>query len=194
MDGYRHRAIGPDLRFVDREAGVRVDDFMAGAIVGGGQDRVADERFGARAHHHIGRVDRHAARALDIGGNGLPQFIDAGGRCVAMLAATDGGHARVLDVHRCREVGLADAERHDVLAAADQRVHFGQHDEGILGAKVEGALADVRHGRVPRKVGRVVRRTPCPWLFSVSRAYSTRGKTGSTRPTLIRPATAAAPH
>src|SRR2546427_3053455 len=46
-----------------------------------------------------------------------------------------------------RSIRLPDAKRDDVLALADELVHLGEDDEGVLGAEVRGAAADAGHGR-----------------------------------------------
>ena len=90
-----------------------------------------------------------AARARDVLRDCLAQLGDAGRGRVAVLAAADGGHGRVLDVHRRGEVGLADAEGDDVLAGGLQLGHFGEDDEGVFGAELVGPAADGGHGGVP---------------------------------------------
>jgi hypothetical protein len=70
-----------------------------------------------------GAMSMPRSRAHRARGRGA-QFVDAGRRRVAVLAAADRVDGGVLDVHRRREVGLADAEGNDVLAVADQAVDF----------------------------------------------------------------------
>jgi hypothetical protein len=43
------------------------------------------------------------------------------------------------------EVRLADAEGDEVLPLADELVHLGEDHEGVLGAEVLGAAADLGH-------------------------------------------------
>jgi hypothetical protein len=51
---HRHPTDVPDHRLVDREAGVRVEDLVAG--IDQGQDGVEHHRLAARGHHdHLGR-------------------------------------------------------------------------------------------------------------------------------------------
>ena len=57
VDRHRHRAVGDDLRFVDRKSGDRIDHFVAGAVVGDRRDRVGDERLGARADDDVLRAE-----------------------------------------------------------------------------------------------------------------------------------------
>jgi hypothetical protein len=66
---------------------------------------------------------------------GSAQFVDAGRRRIAVFAGADRGDRSVLDVLRRRKIRLADTKRQDVLAAPRERVHFGQHDERVLGAE-----------------------------------------------------------
>jgi len=61
-------------------------------------------------------------------------------------------HGRILDIRRRVEIRLPDAERDDVLALADELVHFAEDDEGVLGAEVGGAAADAGHGRTVRRM------------------------------------------
>ena len=86
-------------------------------------------------------------RALpDVARGGGAQLVDAGRRRVAVLAGADRRDGGVLDVDRCRKIGLADAERNDVAALADERIDFGQHDKSVLGAQAFAAPADLRRG------------------------------------------------
>ena len=147
MDRHGLRAARDDLRFVDREARVRVDHLVAGAMVGGGEDGVGDEGLRAGAHHHVLRADRQpAAHARHVPGRRLAQRVDARRGRVAVLALADRADARLLHVQRRREVRLADAEADDVLALRGERGDFGQHDEGVLGAEGLGAFAEGGHG------------------------------------------------
>ena len=63
---------------------------------------------------------------------------------IAVLAGADRRDCRFLHVDRCREVGLADAERDDVLALTRERIDFGEHDERVLGAERLGAARERR--------------------------------------------------
>ncbi|MNC91387.1 hypothetical protein D3C83_76410 [compost metagenome] len=63
-----------------------------------------------------------------------------------MLAAFDRPDCRVLHILRRREVGLADAEADDVFALARERIHLGEHDEGVFGAEALRPAADGWHG------------------------------------------------
>ena len=156
---HRHRAVGDDLRLVDREARHRVDHLVADAVVGHRRDRVGDERLRAGADDHVVGGDRQPAPRTHVTRRRGAQLVDARRRRVAVLPAAYRRDRRVLHVRRCREIRLADAERHDVLAGAHQRVDLGQHDEGVLGAERLGATRQRRHDRL-RGVGGVHRRSP----------------------------------
>ena len=137
---HRHRAVGDDLRLVDREARHREDHLVARAVVGDRGDRVADEWLRAGADDDLVGADLDAAQRAHRCRGGRTQFVDAGRRRIAMAAGADCSDGRVLHVHRRRKVGLADAEGDDVRAAADQAIHLRQHDERIFGAEGFGAL------------------------------------------------------
>ena len=147
-DRHRHRAVGGDLRLVDRKAGHRVDHLVADAEIGDRRDRVRDEGLGARADHDVVGGDREAAARAQVLRRGGPQLVDARAGRVAMLAALDRRDGRLLHVRRRREIRLADAEGHDVLALPDQRIHFRQHDERVLGAERLRAARQPRHGQI----------------------------------------------
>ena len=50
---HRHGAVGDDLRLVDREARHRIDDLVAGAVIGHRGDRVGDEGLRAAADDDV---------------------------------------------------------------------------------------------------------------------------------------------
>ena len=103
VDRDRHRAVGDDLRLVDRKAGHGIDHLVAGAVVGDRRDRVRDERLRARADDDIVGLHVDAAARADVLGRGRAQLVDAGRRRVAVLARPDRGDRRVLHVARRRE-------------------------------------------------------------------------------------------
>src|SRR5207247_2069104 len=125
VDRHGLRAARDDLRLVDREAGVRVDHFVAGAVIGGRQHRVSDERLRARADHDVFRSDgQAAARRGEIARRRLAQLVDPRRRRVAVLARLDRADRRLLHVVRRREIGLAELqEEFDLhpLAVEDAR-------------------------------------------------------------------------
>ena len=77
-DGHTHRAIGLDLRVVNRKPWNRINDLVARTIVGDRLNGVADEGLGTCAHHHIVGVHMNATRARKIVCGGLSQLRDAG--------------------------------------------------------------------------------------------------------------------
>ena len=62
-----------------------------------------------------------------------------------MLALAHGAHRRVLDVGRGVEVRLADAKGNEILPLAGELVDFGEDHEGVLGAEILCASADLGH-------------------------------------------------
>ena len=145
VNRHRHRAVGDDLRLVDRKSGHRIDHLVIRAMIGDRRDRVGDEGLRACADHDlVGRDVESAARAHVARRCGA-QLVDAGGRRIAVLAGANRRDRRVLDIDRRREVGLADAERDDVAALANEVVDFGEHDECVLGAERFAATADARN-------------------------------------------------
>ena len=148
IDRHRHRAVGHDLRLIDRKSRHRVDHLVAGAVVRDRRDRVGDKRLGTGADDDVVRRNVDAAPAADIACSRGAQLVDAGRRRVAVLAGSDRRDPRVLNVHGRRKIGLSDAKRNDVLALTDQRVHFRQHDKSVFGAKAFASPADPGHGRV----------------------------------------------
>ncbi len=147
MQRHRHRAVCDDLRLVDRKSGIRIDHLVADAVVGGGKDGVRDEGFGPSAYHHVLGPDREAPHLAHVARGRLAQLDDAGRGRVAVPAFAHRPHGRILDVRGRVEIRLPDAKRDDVLALADELVHLGEDDEGVLGAEVRGAAADAGHGR-----------------------------------------------
>ena len=142
---YRHRPVGDDLRFVDRESGHGINHLVADAIVGDRGDRVGDERLGASRDDDLLGRDVEPATAPHVGCCGGAQRVDACRRRIAMLAVADRGDRRVLDVRGRGEIGLADAERDDVTTLTHEIVDLGQHDECIFGAKAVATAADARN-------------------------------------------------
>ncbi len=148
---HRHGAMRLDLRFVDREARLRIDHLIAGAVIGGAQDRVGDERLGAGADHDFVGRNLQPAHLTHVARRRFAQLGNAGRGGVAMLALADRLDGRILHVRGCMEIGLTDAERDDVLALAGELGHFGKHHEGVLGAERRGAAADLGHGGGSRR-------------------------------------------
>ena len=104
----RDRTVRDGLRRVDREAWVGIDDLIARTEVRRRENRVRDQRLGARRDHHVLGLDVETAKLAHRLGHHAAQLMDAWGRRVAVLAAADGLDRGVLHVGRRREVGLAD--------------------------------------------------------------------------------------
>jgi hypothetical protein len=126
-------------------------------MIGDRGDRVGDERLRSRADNHVVREKLEPPPRADVLRRDRAQLVDAGRRRVAVLTAFDRGDARLLDVLGRREIGLADAERNDVLSLPDQRIDFRQHDESVLGAERFGPPREFHRERL---VGSVHRPTP----------------------------------
>ena len=80
----RLRADEVDHRFIDWEARVRIDDFVA--RLAERDDREVHDRLRAGSHDDLLRRDLNAARLGDVGGDGLPQLRNAGRGRVMRLA------------------------------------------------------------------------------------------------------------
>ena len=129
--GHRRGARPADRGLVDREARVGVHDLVTGSA--GGEDGEEQERLGAGAHEDALGVDRDAARARQLGRRRLAQLGQPRARAVVRLARAERRAARLDDVRRGGEVGLADLEVEDVAPRALQRACPGQHGERGLG-------------------------------------------------------------
>ena len=68
--------------------------------------------------------------ALELGGNRLAQWLDAGDGRVFRLAAADGGDRRFLDVVGRVEIRLADGQRDHVLACGFEVARLLREDDG----------------------------------------------------------------
>ena len=166
--GDRHRlpAHEVDHRLVDREPGVRVDDLVA--RVRERHDGEEHDRLGARRHHDLVRLDRNAARLLDVLGDRLAQLGQAGRRPVVGGPRVERPLGRVADVRRRVEVRLADLQVHDRLALALERPRPRQHLEGGLGAEPPHPLRDHRFDHASsssartRRTSRTPRAAPSP--------------------------------
>jgi hypothetical protein len=145
MDVHGHGAVGDDLRFVNREARHRIDDFVARAVIGDRGDRVGDEGLRAGADDDLFRRDVESTPLSHVARSRRAQFVDPGRRRVAVLARANRRDRGVLDVYRRRKIRLANAERDDVASRAHEVVHLGEHDEGVLGAEALAAAAHPGH-------------------------------------------------
>ncbi len=148
---HRHRTAGEDLRFVDRKTGIGVDHLVADAVIGGAQDGVGDERFRARADHHMLRIDREAAQAPHVLRRRRAQLRDPGRGRVAVPALADRLDRGILDIDRRVKVRLADAEGNDAFTLTNKLVDLGEHDKGVLGAEFGGTAAGLGHARASQR-------------------------------------------
>ena len=106
--GDRRAADEARHRLVDRVAGVRDDDLVAG--VDQGQDRVVHDALAADRHEHALGATSKPRRADRVGGDGGAQLGDAGERRVVRRAGVEGALGGLADVGRRVEVRLADLE------------------------------------------------------------------------------------
>ncbi len=114
------RADKVDHAFVDRKAGIGIDDFFA--LVDQRHDGKEDDRLAAGHHHHV--IGRHVdfARAVDVVRDGRAQFGNARRRRIMRAVVVQGVHGFVDDVLRRVEVGFADFEMDDVAPQFLQRL------------------------------------------------------------------------
>ena len=76
VNRHTHRAIGFDLRVVNRETWHGVNDFVTGTVVGDRLNGVTDEGLGTCTHHHIVGVHLNATGTRKIVSRGLAQLRD----------------------------------------------------------------------------------------------------------------------
>ena len=150
-DRKRHRrgARPVDRRLVDRIARVRVDHLVAFAR--NGEHAEEEEPLGARCHQHAGRVDGHAARAGEVLRSRLAQLGKARGRAVVRVTLAEGPHARLDDVRRGVEVGLADLEVDDVPPLCLESPRPGEDLERPLGSEPLVVASESHDPSVPSR-------------------------------------------
>jgi len=146
LDRHRRRARETDDRFVDRKAGIGVEDL--GARLAEHHQGEKHGRFAARHDEHGRGIDLDAAVAQDVRGHGLAQAGYAGGRRIAVMAVGKRLAPGLDDMVRRGEIRLADAEVDDVLPPGRQRGRPRQHLEGGFGAEPPGAGGKLRCGHV----------------------------------------------
>ena len=132
-----------DLALVDGEAGVRVEDLVAG--VHEREQELLDHRLAAGLHGDVLGPVGDVARRRDLVGQRLAQLGDAGVGAVAGLAGADRPLGVVDDVARRLQVHVAEVERVDGVAGGLPGGRLGGDGERRLGAEVVDALGqDVR--------------------------------------------------
>ena len=146
FDRHRRGAGKADDRFVDREAGVGVENLGAGLA----EHHQGEEhgRLAARHDQHGRRIDLDPAMAQDVRRHGLAQPGHAGRRGIAVMAVGERPRRRLDDMVRGFEIRLADAEIDNVLAPGRQRRRAGENLEGGFGAEPPGAVGKLRCGHV----------------------------------------------
>ena len=115
-------------RFVNREAGVGVDHFIA--RLEQRQHGEENDRFAARHHRNVLRAHADAARGRNVGGDGLAQIGKALRGAVMRPAFVQRFLGSFHNVGRRREIGLADLQMDNALALRLQRARSDQHIEG----------------------------------------------------------------
>ena len=153
-DRHGPRAGELDHRAIDRKSGIGIEDVGAGLAEH--QDRREHGDLAARHDHH--EVGRHldAEAPVDVGGDRLAQFLDAGRRRVAVVAVAQRLHRRLDDVLGRAEIGLADAEVDDVAAGSRQLGGAGENRERVLLADPVEAGDSVQQGVSPGCIGGLI--------------------------------------
>ena len=161
-DRHRRGAGEADHRFVDREAGVGIEDL--GARLAEHHEREEHGRLAARHDEHARRIDLDPAMAQDVRRHRFAQPGHAGRRGIAVMAVGERFRRRLDDMVRGFEIRLADAEIDDVAALGRQRRRAGQDLEGGFGAEPPDAVGKLRcgHASCPRCAGARRRRCDTP--------------------------------
>ena len=134
--------------FVDREAGARIDDLVAGIAVG--LLRQPDGGLAAREDHDtIGR-DRNAAPGRHGAGDGLAQRQDALWIAVMRQVEIDLPLHLVGNMLGEREIGFAEIAFDDLEAAGFELADLGADPEGVLAADEPGAPGEKTGGQLDR--------------------------------------------
>ena len=169
FDRHRRRARKADDRFVDRKAGIGIEDL--GARLAEHHQREEHGRLAARHDEHGRGIDRDPAVAQDVRRHGLAQARHPGRRRVAVMAVGKRLAPGLDDMVRGCKIRLADAEVDDVLPPGRQRGRAGQDLEGGFGAEPPGAGGKLRcgHGKSP------IRRAPTRWRGTALLRYTGYG-------------------
>ncbi len=139
--GLGHAAQELDLRFVDGEARVRVEHFVAG--VHQREQELLDDRLAAGLHGDVlGTIGDAAVGGGDVVGQRLTQLGDAAVGAVPRLAVGQSPVGRLDDVRRRTEVHVAEMEGIDGVALSRPGGALGAHGEGRLGAQAGDPVGD----------------------------------------------------
>jgi hypothetical protein len=141
----------PDDRFVDRKAGVGIEDL--GPRLAEHEDGEEHRHLAARHDQHLGGIDGDMAAQENVLGHRLAQRQNAVGRGIAVMAVAQRLDRRLDDMGRRQEVGLADAEVDDGMPGLLQRLGLGQHVEGGFGAEPAHGGGDAKVAEFGRAVG-----------------------------------------
>ena len=148
-------------RFVNREAGIGIDDFVA--FIDEREDREEDDRLAAGNDHDFVRRDFHTAGAADIFGHSLAQFGLAGGGAVVCPTAAHRVGAGFDHIGRSIKVGLADFQVDHALTLAFERARLVEDLESGFGAQprhtagqLQFVLGGFLHAGTPPNTKRVI--------------------------------------
>ena len=136
-----------DLRFVDRVAGVGVEDLVAG--VHQGEDELADHGFAAGLDGDVLSGVTQAVAGVDVGGQRFTQRHDAVVGAVAGLAVEGGLVGGLDDVARGGDVHIAQVEWIQAIAGGLELGGLCRNGKGGLGAQATQTFSDLAaHGRL----------------------------------------------
>jgi hypothetical protein len=136
LDG--HPSGEPNGLWVSGPIGRGQQDLVAG-VEQGGKD-LLDGLLAAVGDEDLRCVNREPGVASSLDRDGLTQLRETGGRRVlVVLRVSAGGHGRLDDVSRRREVGLTGTEADHVLPGRPERFGFG----------VDGESGGLSHGGDP---------------------------------------------
>ena len=179
--GHGRRAQPADRRLIDREAGIRIDDLVAG--VAGGEDREEQERLGTGSDEHPRRRYVDAPGGAQVLRRRLAQLGDPGRRAVVGLPRAQRRHAGLDHVRRSGEIGLPDLEMDDMATGSLQLPGPRQHAERRLGAEPLEAPRERRRGPSLHHVARdAAGRSSAAGRRKPRRRGSSLARDGPTRP------------
>ena len=128
--GSWHSLVEVDHRFVDREPGVRVEDFIAG--VHKSHDEFTDHRFPAGLDAHVVGIEFEPPGPGDLLGHSLSQRRDTRGGAVSGLAFSDGPDSSLYYVFRGRDVKIPQVKGVNFHPGGRQTGRFGPDGKSRL--------------------------------------------------------------
>ncbi len=126
-NGHWHRACVADHGFIDGEAGIRVDDFIAGIE----QRQHGEKHDGLGAGNNADRFRRcsYPARARNISSDGLSKFRESRSRPVFRVAVIERALAGFDNMRRRGKIRLTDFKMNDAAALFFKSAGAHQHFE-----------------------------------------------------------------